>query len=226
MFLGTGAPRSKTSRTHYHGKPKAGLAVKKVPKSALTMKDKRDLLKRMKQFSERNRLSLYTSNPETPAPNSYQLENETEVALDTPNVVTARPFENAIAFSDAYRRGEQLTSTILAGEEMLAVEDFGRRVGLSRAAVNLRRQKRELLALEGAKRGFKYPDWQISSEGKPFSALPALFSLFNDNSWLVYRFLVQPRPEFNGQTAAAMLSKNEELVVLDVAEAVLQGEFS
>ena len=141
-------------------------------------------------------------------------------------VVTARSPEAEAALERARERGRHRVAEILERPEMLNAETFGARLGLSRVAVNDRRQKHEVLGLEGAKRGIKYPEWQIGEDGKPFDALPALFERLGDNPWAVYRFLVQHHGELEGRTAIEGLRQGDVPTVLDAAEGVARGTFA
>ena len=83
---------------------------------------------------------------------------------------------------------------------MLSADKFAALIGTSRVTVNSRRQIRQVLGLEGAKRGFRFPEWQIDADGKPFSVLPDLFERFGGSPWAVYQFLIQHHPELDGLT--------------------------
>ena len=141
-------------------------------------------------------------------------------------VITGRSPELEAALERARERGRHRVAEILERPEMLNAETFGARLGLSRVAVNDRRQKREVLGLEGAKRGVKYPEWQIGEDGKPFAALPSLFERLGDSPWAVYRFLTQPHGELEGRTALEVLRQGDAHAVLDTAEGVARGTFA
>jgi hypothetical protein len=87
---------------------------------------------------------------------------------------------------------------ILSGEDMLSADAFANLLGTTRMTVNAKRQKRQLLGLEGAKRGFRFPQWQVGKDGKPFGTLPELFNRIGDDGWAVYRFLVQRHRSWMG----------------------------
>ena len=144
----------------------------------------------------------------------------------TLEVVTARSPEVEAALERARERGRHRVAEILERPEMLNAETLGARLGLSRVAVNDRRQKYEVLGREGAKRGIKYPEWQIGEDGKPFDALPALFEGLGDSPWAVYRFLVQHHSELEGRTAIEALQQGDAPTVLDAAEGVARGTFA
>jgi hypothetical protein len=40
-------------------------------------------------------------------------------------------------------------------------------LGTTRVTVNTKRQSGQVLGLDGAKRGFRFPVWQLDAEGKP-----------------------------------------------------------
>ena len=128
---------------------------------------------------------------------------------------------------DAARvRGRLRASEILGGEEMLSADDFAELIGVSRVTVNAKRQRHEVLALEGAKRGFRFPAWQVDENGKPFAVLPRLFELLGDSPWTVYRFLVQHHPELDGARAQDFLRRGRSAAVIEAAESVAQGAFA
>jgi hypothetical protein len=112
---------------------------------------------------------------------------------------------------------------ILSGEEMLSAEEFAPLIGTIRVAVNAKRQDHQALGLEGAKRGFRFPECQVVVDGKPFSALPELFERLGGSPWAVYRFLVQHHPELNGQTAREALARGRSAEVVEVAESVIRA---
>jgi hypothetical protein len=130
------------------------------------------------------------------------------------------------ALSAARERGHARAAEILSGDEMLSADEFAELLGVSRVTVNTRRQKHELLALEGARRGFRFPEWQVDENGKSFEVLPRLFELLGDNPWTIYRFLVQRHPALGGMTAKDALRAGRVKAVLEVAESVTDGSFA
>lgn len=127
------------------------------------------------------------------------------------------------ALAAARERGRIRVADILNGEDMLSADAFAERLGTTRVTVNTKRQHRQLLALEGAKRGFRFPVWQIGSNGKPFAAIPDLFDRLGDDAWAVYRFLVQHHPELDGLTGREALRRGKSGEVVEVAESVARA---
>ena len=146
----------------------------------------------------------------------------------------AEPAEPAIAKVDrldaalkaARERGRLLAAEILDQDDMLTAEEFAERLGVSRVTVNARRQKHELLGLDGAKRGFRFPAWQVDDDGKPLDALPKLFELLGDSPWGVYRFLTQRHSVLDGASAKDALTRGRTTQVLQAAESLAQGDFA
>lgn len=130
------------------------------------------------------------------------------------------------ALDAARERGRLRAAEVLSGEEMLSAEEFAELLGVSRVTVNAKRQKHEILALEGAKRGFRFPAWQIDENGKPFDVLPKLFELLGDSPWTVYRFLVQRHAELDGASAQDYLRRGRIDQVVETAESVARGTFA
>jgi len=127
------------------------------------------------------------------------------------------------ALADARQRGKLRVAEILAGREMLSADAFAARLGTTRATVNAWRHKNQVLGLEGATRGFRFPEWQVGPDGKPFRALPQLFDCLGGDVWAVYRFLVQHHPELGGMTGKEALQKGRVKQVVEAAESVAQA---
>lgn len=130
------------------------------------------------------------------------------------------------ALEEARERGRLRASEILAAEDMLSGDQFAALLGTTRMTVNTKRQNRQVLGLDGAKRGFRFPAGQVDKDGKPFTALPALFERLGGGPWSVYRFLVQAHPELDGLTGREALRRGKAELALEVAESIAQGTFA
>lgn len=124
------------------------------------------------------------------------------------------------ALAAARARGHRRVAEILSGDDMLSADALASLLGTSRVTVNAKRQRREILGLEGAKRGYRFPQWQVGDDGKPFAALPALFERLGDSPWAVYRFLVQHHPELGGITGREALQRGRTAETIEAAESV------
>ncbi len=124
------------------------------------------------------------------------------------------------ALAAARARGRDRVAEILAQSDMLSAEDFAQHLGTTRATINTKRVGKQVLGLQGATRGYRYPAWQIGEDGRPFAALPSLFAAFDDSPWAVYRFLVQEHGELGGLTGIEALRRRKDGEVLEAAESV------
>ncbi|MXP65624.1 hypothetical protein E0493_19940 [Roseomonas sp. M0104] len=103
------------------------------------------------------------------------------------------------ALQRAYARGAEAAAGLLAGPDMLSSDALAARLNLSREAVHQKRRRGELLGLEGAKRGVRFPAWQLDADGRPLAALPALHAALGE-PWAVFRFLRQRHPDLGRRT--------------------------
>ncbi|QLH40890.1 MAG: XRE family transcriptional regulator [Defluviicoccus sp.] len=123
------------------------------------------------------------------------------------------------ALAAARERGQLRAAEILGGEDMLSADEFAKLLGTTRVTVNTKRHNCQILGLDGAKRGFRFPAWQLDSEGKPYAELAALHERLG-GPWAVYRFLVQPHGELGGLTGRQALERGKSSAALEAAESV------
>lgn len=151
----------------------------------------------------------------------------TRAAMGTAEAKKGTPRREDADLEDALvaarERGRLRVADILSGEDMLSAEAFAKLLGTTRVTVNTKRQHRQVLALEGATRGFRFPVWQVDSNGKPFAVIPDLFDRLGGDAWTVYRFLVQHHPELNGLTGREALRRGKSREVVEVAESVARA---
>ncbi|MER9281905.1 DUF1612 domain-containing protein [Mesorhizobium sp. M0522] len=102
---------------------------------------------------------------------------------------------------------------------------FAKLLGTSRVTVNARRQSGQVLGIDGAKRGFRFPVWQLDKDGRPFEALPALHAMLGNSAWAVYRFLVSRHGALDGRTGLQALQQGDDAAVLAAAEGMARGDF-
>lgn len=129
------------------------------------------------------------------------------------------------ALQEARDRGRRRVAEILAEGDMLTAEAFAELLGVSRVTVNARRQGGQVLGLDGAKRGFRFPAWQLDDDGRPFAALSDLHETLGGSAWAVYRFLVTPHGSLKGRTGLEALKRGQADEVLAAAEGVARGDF-
>ncbi len=139
--------------------------------------------------------------------------------------VATRSLELEAALQAARDRGQLQAAEILRGSDMLSADAFAEKLGTTRVTVNAKRQSGQLLGLEGAKRGFRFPVWQLDANGRPYPELPALLERLGA-PWAVYRFLVQRQGALNGRTGRQALEKGDGANVLAAAEGIARGDFT
>jgi hypothetical protein len=129
------------------------------------------------------------------------------------------------ALREARERGEARAAELLAAPEMLGADDFAKLIGATRETVRKKLKRREILGLQGAKRGVRYPAWQVTRDGGLLPSLPTLFELLGDSPWAVFRFLTQSSPAFGGEAPKDQLRSGKVAEVLDLAESHARGDF-
>jgi len=130
-----------------------------------------------------------------------------------------------LAFSEAHARGAARATEILTGPDMLGADDFARLIGMTREAVRQKLARREILGLQGAKRGVRYPAWQVTRDGALLPSLPHISAILGDSPWVTYRFLTQSNPAFKGKPPLDSLRAGEVAEVIAAAEANANGDF-
>ncbi len=129
------------------------------------------------------------------------------------------------ALAAAKTRGQGKVTDILKGEGMLNAREFGQLIGASHETVNARRKTGEILGLEGATRGVRYPRWQLTDAGLPLPGLADLSTTLGGQPWTVYRFLCSAHAEFGGRTGLDALKAGQVEVVLEAARSQTTGAF-
>ncbi|MBP3124755.1 hypothetical protein [Thalassospira sp. ER-Se-21-Dark] len=125
------------------------------------------------------------------------------------------------AIDAARERGRKLSAEILTGEEMKTSEEFAALLGVSVATVNGKRRRGELLGINGAVKGYRFPIWQLNKDGKPYGILNELHARLG-KPWAVYRFLKMSHGELDGLTGLQALQRNTDEEVLWVVESFLR----
>lgn len=147
-----------------------------------------------------------------------------EVAVES---VPEQPVDELdTALDEARARGATRAAEILIGPDMLTTDEFAAAIGASRETIHQKRKRHQVLGLEGAKRGVRFPEWQLSADGSLLPELPRLFKTLGGRPWTVYRFLVQRHPELDGKTALEALRDGRVDAVIAAAENIGQGVFA
>lgn len=143
--------------------------------------------------------------------------------------IVAKPAEGDAldqALIEGRARGASRVAEILKSPDMVTAREFGALIGASHETVNQKRKSGEVLALEGATRGLRYPRWQVTSDGRPLPGLSELFRALGGQPWTVYRFLLQRHGELDGETGLDALKRNRVSEALTAAGSVSEGAFA
>ena len=60
---------------------------------------------------------------------------------------------------------------------------------VSRESINQWQKAGKIIGVSGAKRGMRYPAWQIDARGKPYKAIGAILEALHGDHWAAWRFL-------------------------------------
>ena len=136
------------------------------------------------------------------------------------------PDELDEALIEARQRGAKRAADILRAPDMLSADQFATAIGATRETVHQKRRRGEVLGLEGAKRGVRFPAWQIGADGGLLAGLPRLIEALGKHPWAVHRFLLQHHPELDGASALEALRRGRVDDVLAAAQSVGEGVFA
>jgi hypothetical protein len=130
------------------------------------------------------------------------------------------------ALAAARTRGVEVKDALLADPEMLNTAAIADLLGMSEEGVRLKRKRHEILGLESAKRGIRYPAWQVLEGRQLLPALPLLFAMLGNDPWRLFRFLQQHHGELGGERALDALRHGEVNGVLAAAGNTATGAFA
>ncbi len=151
------------------------------------------------------------------------LDEEPEIEIEE---ITPQRDALDIALAAARQRGSERVAEILKRPEMLSADEFADEIGSTRETVNKKRKRHEVLGLEGAKRGVRFPKWQIGDDGQLLGGLAQLFEALNGHPWAVYRFLLQESGSLGGRTGLEILRAGRIEDAVGAARLIGQGDFS
>ena len=98
-----------------------------------------------------------------------------------------------------------------------SAEKIGEVLGISRQAVEKRRQAGKLLALTIGRHGYRYPVWQLYESGTLPGLEQVLRVLSSHDQWMQTAFFVSKNPRLNNRTPKEMLEAGEIERVLNAA---------
>ncbi len=142
-----------------------------------------------------------------------------EAGVDSANAL-------AEALDAARARGAALKDEMFSDPDMLSTAGLAERLGMSEEGIRLKRRRHEVLGVEVAKRGIRYPAWQVLPGRQILPGLPRLFAVLGDDPWRLLRFLQQHHAELRGKCAFEALQQGRVEEVLATAENAAMGAFA
>jgi hypothetical protein len=145
--------------------------------------------------------------------------------LGETKVEVTRPAIDALdaALARAETRGAETAARLLSADDMLSADQFAAMIESTRETVHQKRRRGEVLGLKGAKRGMRFPIWQLIDGRRLLPVLPQLLAKFDSEPWAVYRFLLQAHAELGGSSALDYLKAGRVDEVLSVADNITHG---
>ena len=135
-------------------------------------------------------------------------------ALQTPEALSSLTKRDPMA--KAKLRGLQLKQQSIQAEGGCAdSEEIAQMLGVSRQAINQRRQRGKLIGLSRGKGKYIYPLWQFTDTGETLSGLEAVLKELSEvNPWTQVAFFLNPNLRLENQTPLAMLRMGEVKLVI------------
>jgi hypothetical protein len=114
---------------------------------------------------------------------------------------------------------------LLDKPHMLTAEALADQLHVSRETINQWRKTWKIIGVEGAKRGFRFPSWQISERGRPYEAIEDILKELDGDHWAAWRFLEELVPEI-GAIGFQALAAGKEQELLKALLGRSYGSFS
>lgn len=132
----------------------------------------------------------------------------------------------AEALETARVRGTVVTSHLFNDPDMLSTAEMAKKLGMSEEGIRQKRKRHEILGIAFARRGLRYPAWQIRADRELLPVLPRLFEILGDDDWRIYRFLLQHHPEAGDERAVDALWHGKIEAVIAAADNIAAGAFA
>lgn len=126
---------------------------------------------------------------------------------------------------EARLRGKALLVQLLAEPSMLELGAFAARAKMTEDEVKDRWIRREVLAISDQNGRPRFPEWQLSPEGRLPPAIGTLFAIL-EGEWAVYRFLTQHHNELDGQTGLEAIVSGRSDEAIETAQGIVDGNFT
>jgi hypothetical protein len=115
-------------------------------------------------------------------------------------------------------RGLQVRERLLAAEgATLTAEEASQILGVSRQAIDNRRKRGSLLAVQLGRRGYRYPAWQFTVDGVMPGLRETLKTLADQSPWIHLAFMLNANAWLDGHRPLDALRSGEFDAVLNAA---------
>lgn len=105
---------------------------------------------------------------------------------------------------------------------VLGVAEVAGLLGLKRDAVDKRRKRERLVAVDLGRHGWRYPAFQFAADGLLPGLEEALEALRPEDGWVALSFFLEGAEELGGRTPAEALADGDARAVVEAA--ALYGE--
>ena len=105
----------------------------------------------------------------------------------------------------------------LAGGAVLSIAALTAGTGVTRQAIDNRRKRGNLLAVQLGRRGYRYPAWQFTPDGVLPGLSQTLRALGDQSAWIQLSFLLNENAWLNGRRPLDLLRQGEIAPVIDAA---------
>jgi biotin operon repressor len=140
-------------------------------------------------------------------------------ALQTPEAISLLTKRDPLA--KAKLRGLKLKQQLIQAEGGCAnSEEIAEILGISRQAINKRRNQGQLIGLSRGKGKYIYPLWQFTDTGKTLSGLEAVLEQLEQlDPWMQVAFFLNPNTRLEDKTPLEMLriGKVESVIISAIA---------
>ena len=145
-------------------------------------------------------------------------------ALQTPEALSLLTKRDPLA--KAKLRGLKLKKQLIEAEGGYGnSEEIAEMLGVSRQAINQRRQRGKLIGLSRGKGKYIYPLWQFTDTGKTILGLEAVLEKLSEvDPWTQVTFFLNPNVRLENNTPLEMLRKGEVETVIISAIAFANDE--
>jgi hypothetical protein len=147
-----------------------------------------------------------------------------EVLVSALNAATELPVdETDTLWLEARLRGTRQKEAMLSAEGGTASSaELGKLLGISRQAVDNRRKKNKLLALETAGHGYRYPLWQVAEQKVLPGVKNSLAELKDEDPWMTLQFFLRDNARLAGARPLDLLRGGDDGDIKQVVEAARQ----